>query len=111
MKGIAALQAKTHAEYFPDICESFYKQLKKRVDNGDPDALKLVADIAKLTSKNSPLVAINNNVQQNNTTVNNGRDRRFESIVRRLEERDLEQKAHPTSDVADAEFEDVPNAN
>jgi hypothetical protein len=105
-KGIAQLQAKTHAEYFPEIFREFYVQLKDRVAKGDIDALKMVADIAKLTGKNSPLVSVTTNVQQNNTSVNTGRDRRFEGIVRKLELKEQEQ-SRLRSDVQDAEFEDV----
>lgn len=104
-RGIAKLQAKVHAEYFPDIFKEFYVQLEKRVKTGDMDALEMVAKIAKLTEKNG---GVNVNViQQNNTAnVNVGRDRRFESIVRKLDQRDHEQ-SRPISDVQDAEFEDI----
>jgi hypothetical protein len=103
-RGIAALQAKVHAEHFPEIYKKFYMGLEKAVEKNEEWAIKLVADIAKLTGKNSPLVTVNNNLQQNNTTVNQGRDRRFEAIVRKLEDRDSQR---PISDVQDAEFEDV----
>jgi hypothetical protein len=109
-KGIAQFQSKVHAEYFPDIYKAFYLKLKDAVEKGEEWAIKLVAEMAKLTGKAS-LVTVNNNLQQNNTTVNRGRDRRFEAIIRKLEDRDNEQRLHPISDVQDAEFEDVTSAD
>ena len=108
-KAIAKFQAKVHSEEFPDIFREFYKQLKIRVAKGDMEAMKMVADIAKLTGKNAG-VTINNNVNQSNVQVaNNGRDRRFESIVRQLDARDHTASESRTSDagIQDAEFEDV----
>lgn len=108
-KGIAQYQAKVHAEHWPAILDAFYVKLKEAAIRGEEWALKTIAEIAKLTGKAS-LVTVNNNLQQNNTTVNQGRDRRFESIIRKLEDRDHEQ-SRPISNAVDAEFEDVPSAN
>jgi hypothetical protein len=106
-KGLAKLQAKVHTEMFPDIFKEFYAQLATKVKKGDPEALKMVAEIAKLTGKNAGITI--NNVQNNSNnavSVGGGRNRRFESIIRQLEARDQEGRISDV-DAVDAEFEDV----
>lgn len=90
------------------LLPAFFEKVMERVKGGDPLALQMVERIYGL-SKQSPAVAVQiNNTNNNNINTGKSRDRRFEGIVELLEKRSNER---PASDVVDAEFTEVKDAD
>lgn len=85
-RSAARFQDEQYLKYLPELSEATFTALIKLVKERDPVAVKLAADVLKLTAKTPPVnVNVNQNVVQGEGDT--GR-KSFAQLVRRLEERD-----------------------
>src|SRR6185437_14856695 len=95
------LKRKYLSDNMEDMLEEFFAGLTKKIKEGDTKAMKLFAEMSNFIKSPGVNIAV---LQQNNSQE--GKNRSFESIVRRIESR--EQGLISDDKIQDAEFEDVP---
>jgi hypothetical protein len=96
-KQAESFQRQQYLRHLPELSEATYTSLILLVKAGDPVAVKLAADVLKLTAKVSP---VNVNVSQNVVQGEGDTERKsFAQLVRRLEDRDRQVPPPPVIDI------------